>query len=408
MSSTENALKRLEDLGQKKALRFWEELSEEEKEAFAVQIEKADLSCLNARFDEGGQSMPKIAPIDVLKVDEIEEKSERWKEEGLAAIREGKAAAVLLAGGMGTRLGTDGPKGVFDIGITKPVFIFQRLIENLMDVVKEAGVYPDLYIMTSEKNHRETVDFLTEHGFFGYEGAHVFFFEQETAPATDFEGQILLEGKNRLATSPNGNGGWYPSLLKSEAGAHFKASSVEWLNVFAVDNVLQRILDPAFIGAVIEGKVNTGAKVIRKNAPDEGVGVLCLMDNKPGVVEYYELTEEMKSAKDENGEPLYNYGVILNYLFRREALEGALEKQLPFHRVKKKVPCLDEAGNPVKPEEPNGYKYELLVLDLIRELSTCLGYEVVREKEFAPIKNRTGKDSVESARELLKKNKIEV
>ena len=146
----------------------------------------------------------------------------------------------------------------------------------------------------------------------------------------------------------------------------------------------------------------------RKAAPDEKVGVMCLEDGKPSIVEYYELTKEMMDAKNAKGDPAYNFGVILNYLFGVSDLERIVGKNLPLHIVEKKIPYIDENGNLVKPEKPNGYKFESLVLDMIHELDSCLPFEVVREKEFAPIKNATGVDSVESARELLKKNGVAI
>ena len=160
------------------------------------------------------------------------------------------------------------------------------------------------------------------------------------------------------------------------------------------------------MGAVLEKNCAVGAKVVKKSAPDEKVGVMCLEDKRPSIVEYYELTDELMNTKDENGDPAYNFGVILNYLFSVSQLEAIMAKKLPLHIVEKKIPYLDETGQLVKPEVPNGYKFEQLVLDMIRELPSCLPYEVVREKEFAPIKNKSGVDSVESARELCRKNGI--
>ena len=183
---------------------------------------------------------------------------------------------------------------------------------------------------------------------------------------------------------------------------------IEWVNVFAVDNVLQRICDPTFIGATIEADAEVGAKVVKKAAPDEKVGVICLEDGRPSIVEYYELSQEMMDAKDEKGEPAYNFGVILNYLFKVSALNRIARKQTMLHVVEKKIPYIDENAELVKPEKPNGCKFEQLVLDMIHMLDSCLSFEVVREKEFAPIKNPTGVDSVESARELCKQNGIEL
>ena len=229
---------------------------------------------------------------------------------------------------------------------------------------------------------------------------------QEMAPACDYEGKVYLEEKWKLSTSPNGNGGWYSSMYKWGIAQKAIADGVEWLNVFAVDNVLQRIADPCFVGAVIDRGCACGSKVVRKCAPDEKVGVMCLEDGRPSIVEYYELTEELMDAKDEKGDPAYNFGVILNYLFKVSDLEKIREKKLPLHVVEKKIPYLDQQGNKVKPTEPNGYKFEQLVLDMIHELDSCLPFEVDRRKEFAPIKNATGVDSVESARQLCKENGI--
>jgi UDP-N-acetylglucosamine/UDP-N-acetylgalactosamine diphosphorylase len=187
-----------------------------------------------------------------------------------------------------------------------------------------------------------------------------------------------------------------------------KKAGVEWLNIFAVDNVLQRIADPVFVGATIDAKASVGSKVVKKAAPDEKVGVMCLEDGRPSIVEYYELTDELMNAKDANGEPAYNFGVILNYLFNVADLEEIMNKHMPLHIVEKKIPYMNEEGEFIKPEEPNGYKFETLVLDMIHLLDTCLPFEVIRDREFAPIKNKTGVDSVESARELLKQNGVEL
>ncbi len=314
--------------------------------------------------------------------------------------------AVLLAGGMGTRLGSDDPKGMYDIGLTKPVYIFERIMRNTLDVVERSGAWIPFFIMTSDKNHQATTKFFKAHNYFGYNPDYVCFFQQEMAPASDYEGRVYMEEKGRISTSPNGNGGWFVSMERSEAGKKMHAMGVEWLNVFAVDNVLQRIADPCFIGGVIAENRASGSKVVRKAAPDEKVGVMCLEDGRPSIIEYYELTQELMDAKDEKGEPAYNFGAILNYLFRVKDLVEIMNHHLPLHVVEKKIPYLDEQGMFIKPEAPNGYKYEQLVLDMVHELESCLPFEVVREREFAPIKNRTGIDSVDSARELLAGNGV--
>ena len=403
----DQAKEKLHRAGQEHVLAYYEELTKEQKELLLSQIEDTDFGVLASVKDhKGGTVRGKITPLAAMELPQIEAEHEKYKEKGLEAIRKGKVGAVLLAGGMGTRLGSDHPKGMYNIGITKDVYIFQRLIENLLDVVKEAEAYVPLYVMTSDKNHEDTTAFLKEHDYFGYPEEYITFFMQEMAPACDYEGKVYLEEKWKLSTSPNGNGGWYSSMYKWGIAQKAIADGVECLNVFAVDNVLQRIADPCFVGAVIDRGCACGSKVVRKCAPDEKVGVMCLEDGRPSIVEYYELTEELMDAKDEKGDPAYNFGVILNYLFKVSDLEKIREKKLPLHVVEKKIPYLDKQGNKVKPTEPNGYKFEQLVLDMIHELDSCLPFEVDRRKEFAPIKNATGVDSVESARQLCKENGI--
>ena len=403
------AYEKLRSIGQEHVLEFFDELDASEKESLLKQIKETDFDVLKQVKNAGKpQVRGEFSPLAAMQLDEIEKNKKEFTDEGEKLIKQGKVAALLLAGGMGTRLGSDEPKGVYDIGVTKPVYIFQRLIENLLDVVKKTDSWIRLFIMTSEKNHEATIRFLEEKEYFGYKKELVSFFKQDMAPACDRNGKLFLETKSRIATSPNGNGGWCSSFMRSGLGEVLKKESIEWINVFAVDNVLQKMCDPCFIGATAKKGVAVGAKVVKKANPDEKVGVMCLEDGKPSIVEYYELSEEMRNEKDANGDPAYNYGVILNYVFHVEELEEVSDNYLESHIVEKKIPYIDEKGDLIKPEEPNGYKFEQLILDMINQIGSCLPYEVVREKEFAPIKNATGTDSVESARELCKQNGIEL
>lgn len=403
------AKQKLARYGQEHVLKYYEELDEAGREALLQQIAETDMSILaSCMHKEELAQRGEITPLAAMELEEIAANRKSYIAAGLEAIRDGKVGAVLLAGGMGTRLGSDNPKCMYNVGVTRELYIFECLVNNLMDVVRQSGCWIHLFVMTSEKNNDTTIRFMQEKAFFGYNPEFVHFFKQEMAAATDYEGKIYLEEKGRLATSPNGNGGWFVSMKNAGLLDLVKEEGIEWINVFAVDNVLQRIADPCFIGATIRRNCDVGAKVVRKNAPDEKVGVMCLEDGRPSIVEYYDLTQELMDARDEKGEPAYNFGVILNYLFRVSALEQLLDGSLPLHVVEKKIPCLDEKGEPVKPQEPNGYKYENLVLDMIHQMDSCLPYEVERNREFAPIKNKTGIDSVESARALLQENGVEL
>lgn len=404
-----NIKEKLEKYNQKHLLKFENELTESEKQELYTQIESLDFSYLEELNKTENSSKDVITPIKALTLSEIENNKEKFTQIGIDALKEQKIGALLLAGGMGTRLGSDKPKGMYNIGKTKDVFIFQRIFENLLDVVKLCGKPIPFFIMTSERNNEDTVNFIKEHNYFGYEPNYVKFFVQEMAPCVDFNGKILLEAKNRVATSPNGNGGWYTSLLKNkEAKKMLEDFNIEYLNIFAVDNVLQKIADPTFIGAVLNGNFEIGCKVIKKVDAFEKVGVMCTKNGHPGIVEYIDLPEHMALETDSKGERVYNFGVILNNLLQVKLLNEIKDKKFPIHVVTKKVEHIDEFGKLIKPETPNAHKFEMLWLDMFDYSSTCLPFEVERRKEFAPIKNKIGVDSVETAQTLLEENGYEL
>ncbi len=403
----EQAKAKLSGAGQEHLLRYYEELNEEQRENLLRQIEHLDME-LPKMVEHGVKEAERgvLAPLGAITLDEIDKKRQSYETSGIQAIKKCKVGAVLLAGGQGTRLGLDGPKGMLNIGVDKELFLFERLVGNLMEVVEKTGAWIPLFIMTSEKNNEDTVTFFKEKNYFGYDPRYVFFFVQQMAPSVSYEGKFYMEDKDKVSTSPNGNGGWFVSLVKAGLLDEVRKFGVEWLNVFAVYNVLQKIADPVFVGAVLENKCVCGAKVVAKADPNERVGVLCLEDGKPSIVEYYEMTDEIIHSRDGEGKLLYNFGVILNYLFQVDTLVQIVEQNLPLHVVERKIPYINENGEYVKPEQPNGYKFETLVLDMIHLMDNCLSFEVERDKEFAPIKNATGVDSLESARNLMKKNGI--
>jgi len=396
--------------GQEHLLRFWDELNEGERDSLLAQIAAVDWSLLALVEDQSAVTAERghLEPLGALEIPEINARRDEFEARGIEALKAEKVGAVLLAGGQGTRLGLDKPKGMLNVGVTRTLYLFERLINNIMDVVNRTGAWIPLYIMTSQKNNDDTVNFFTEHNFFGYHPDYIRFFIQEMVPSVDYNGKILMEGKAQLSMSPNGNGGWFLSLAKAGYLDELKSRGVEWLTVFSVDNVLQRINDPCYVGATILSGCDCGAKVVRKAAPDERVGVLCLEDGKPSIVEYYEMTDEMLTSREANGDLSYNFGVILNYMFRLSTLEDNMNKNMQVHIVEKKIPYINDEGELQKPASPNGYKFETLVLDMVHMMKDCLSYEIDRNKEFAPIKNLEGVDSLVSARELLRENGVEL
>lgn len=408
MFTKADAEKILSEKSQLHVLKDFDNLSEEKKTEFLKQIENINWADISMIGKETAIPRGKFTVPAAVSIEEIEASKDKFLKAGIESIKKGEVAAVLLAGGMGTRLGFDLPKGCFNVGTSHELYIFECLINNLMDVVKQCDTYIPLYIMTSEKNDGATQDFFEKHNYFGYNKDYVKFFIQDMACAVDYKGKLLLEEKGRLATSPNGNGGWFTSMVKAGLDKDLHKRNVKWINIFAVDNVCQRIADPVFVGATILGNYECGSKVVRKVEPNEKMGLLCLEDGMPSIVEYYEMSKEMSEARAEDGSLLYKYGVILNYLFSLDKLEEIVNNKLTVHVVEKKIPYINEKGEAISPTEPNGYKFELLVLDMIHMMKNNLAFEVVREREFAPIKNLHGVDSVDSARELLVKNGVKL
>ncbi len=389
---------------QQHVLKYYDTLSEEEKEGLLSQIEEINFDFIDIFRQGKKENTGVITPCETLKLSEIKDHEFSYREAGITSIQKGELALVMLAGGQGTRLGFDGPKGTYNIGKTKNLYIFECLINNIMDVVSETGRFIDLYIMTSDKNYDETTAFFKAHDYFGYNTKNIFFFKQEMLPSVDEDGKILMEAPSKICMSPNGNGGWFSSLEHAGYVEKLKEDKIKYINVFSVDNVLQRIADPVALGAMLTEDYNSCAKVVKKADPSEKVGVICNRDGKPHIVEYYELTDEMRNEIDANGNYAYYYGVILNYFFPVDKLMKLLNENMPIHAVKKAIPHIDENGRFIKPDAPNGYKFETLALDMLEFMDDCLPYEVMREYEFAPIKNASGVDSPDTARALLIKN----
>ena len=402
----ETAKAYLQKHNQSQLLQYYDELSAEEQLRLLKQIEYTNFNIVkNIEIAQSGSGNGKITPpANAVTVEEAARRRIQFETVGLNMLAEGKVGAVLLAGGQGSRLGYDGPKGTFNIGVTRELSIFEQLMRNVSDVTSQTGRAFPLFIMTSTVNDVATRSFFKEHSYFGYPRDEIHFFIQDVAPACDYDGKVFLDDKGRISLMPNGNGGWYSSLVNNGLGRILERDNIEWLNVFGVDNVLQRICDPAFIGATILKRCRCGAKVVKKTSPDEKVGVLCTQDGKPSIVEYFEMPEDLKN-KTKKGELVYRYGVILNYLFNVHDLNLTLSGKLPYHLADKAIAHM-ENGVRVTPSSPCGYKFETLVVDMVRLMGSCLAYEVEREREFAPVKNATGTDSVDTARELLRKNGV--
>jgi UDP-N-acetylglucosamine/UDP-N-acetylgalactosamine diphosphorylase len=394
--------------GQDHLLGHFDGLTLPEQDALIDQILSVDFEQLAAlhndlvRNQAGAGSRETIEPLRAKPWDSLPI-SERaaLANQGMRALREGKVAAFLVAGGQGTRLGHNGPKGVFDIGLPSRKSLFQLQAERILRLSRQAGRTIPWYIMTSEDNHAETTGFFKERRFFGLSERDVMFFKQGEMPVVDQHGKVLLASKGRLSMGPNGNGGCFLALAKSGALDDMKKRGVEQVFFYSVDNALVRVCDPHFVGyAISEGKP-AASKAVIKIQPEEKVGVLCLRNGKPSVLEYSEMTEEMIYSKTADGRYLYDSANIAMHLFTRSFLETHAGASLPFHVAHKKIAYVDPAGNTVTPPAPNAYKFELFMFDLFPMAGEMAGLLVRREEEFAPVKNKDGVDSPASARGLL-------
>lgn len=417
-----SALSLLERHGQTHLLRFWDELDEAGRATLLADIASVDFDQVahlhktlvgdHGRHVAGGdEGSPRGEVTPLRGVDPDAAERARFRDDGLQALARGTCAAFLVAGGQGTRLGHDGPKGVFDIGLPSGKSLFQLQAERLKRLGELCGKPVPWYIMTSRENHPATTAFFREHAFFGLNEADVMFFPQAEFPITDAGGRILLASRDRLALGPNGNGGCFPALKHSGALDDMRRRGVEWVFIYSVDNALVRVCDPEFLGFARASNLPAASKAVAKVSPQERVGVFCRRDGRPSVIEYSEMSEESCAARAADGELLYGAANIAVHLFRRDFLEEHAAAALPWHVAHKKIPfvAVDAAqggtpGGLVTPATPNAFKFELFMFDLFPLAPDMAVLNVEREAEFAPVKNKSGEgvaDSPDTARALI-------
>lgn len=324
-----------------------------------------------------------------------------WKKKGEELLAEGKVAAFLVAGGQGSRLGFDGPKGICGIGLPSGRSLFQLQAERLLYLQRRHGKAIPWCIMTSPLNHDATVNFFTENKFFGLHPNSVRFFPQGMLPALDQEGQVLLDSCGQIALAPDGNGGCFRALHSSGNLQWLKDQSVEFVFLYSVDNALVLPCDPAFVGALHNSQAPCSSKVVAKAHAAEKVGVFALLNGLPKVIEYSDLPADLREQRNEKGDLLFASANIANHLFRLSALEAVANSPLPYHVAHKKIPFYrDEIGR-VNPSEPNAWKFEQFLFDIFPLLGKMQTYGVERRREFAPVKNASGDDSPMTALNLL-------
>ena len=404
----ESIMKTLKKYSQEHLLNGYSQLSETKQKELLDQIENTDFELINSLYNKTKKQVDvqetNITPIEYLDKDKLNGYYRSFQETGEKAIRNGKLAAVTMAGGQGTRLGHKGPKGTFDIGLDSHKSLFELLSDSLKEQGKKYGVIIPWFIMTSKENNDATIEFFAKNKYFGYEkNKNIFFFEQGELPMVDTEGKILIGEDGLIKEAADGHGGIYEALVKNGMTKKMRELGVEWLFIGGVDNCLVKMVDPILMGIAIQKHVSAAGKSVVKANPQEKVGVFCRKNGRPSVVEYTEIPEDMAQATDERGELIYGESHILCNLFNIDAVERMGSKPLPYHTAFKKATYIDKNGNTVVPDGPNAYKFEAFLFDAFGELDDMAILRVKREEEFAPVKNASGVDSPETARELYKK-----
>jgi UDP-N-acetylglucosamine/UDP-N-acetylgalactosamine diphosphorylase len=407
--------------GQDHVFQYMEELSVAERDELIQQLEGIELERLAsllkaAQAEIADESVVEPFPHAVARsTDQNVIDSVRSK--GIEAIRKGQVAALVLAGGQGTRLGYDGPKGMYDIGLPSGRTLFAMMaqrIKRLIQLARDSGsseesndtVALPFYIMTSPLNHAATVDYFKANDYFGLGEDSVFMFQQGMLPCMTEEGKIIMESRSKVAMAPDGNGGVYASLSQSGALAKMTSQGVKYLHVFSIDNALVNPADPVFIGYCLAQGADCGNKVVWKAHAHEKVGVVASKAGKACIVEYSEITTEMAERTDDKGRLVFGAGNICNHFYTLDFIRDKILASMAdlYHIAHKKIPYYDkETGKTVTPTDNNGIKLETFIFDVFPLCETMAVMDVERSEEFAPVKNKPGSpsDSPDTARAMI-------
>jgi len=409
----EDIKKVLKEFHQGHLLTFWDQLNTAQRQNLLAQIQHLDLAQIDywvANCLKNSDSVAissDLVPASSYSSQPADPQQHRKYakavELGRELIRQSKVAAFVVAGGQGTRLGFDGPKGNFPTSPVKNKTLFQIFAESIAAASQKYQAVCPWYIMTSPLNHAETEEIFRSNDYYGLNGNNVFIFQQGTLPNFSTDGKILLADKDRLSCSPDGHGGSLKALYQSGAIEDMKRRGVEFVSYFQVDNPLINIFDPLFIGLHALDKAEMSSKAVIKNNPHERVGNFCLLDGRLTVIEYSDLPNELAERRNTDGNLAFRLGSIAIHIINCAFIErlNADGFSLPLHKAVKKIPHIDEHGELIEPAEPNAIKLESFVFDAVPLASKSIILQILRSEEFAPTKNAAGIDSVETTRQMM-------
>jgi len=414
MGDIEGIKQRLKAHQQEHLLTFWPELDSRQRQELLDQIGELDL----AKIDDWVANLVRGIPEPPVAQKDFEpatsyspdphDAAQRRKykkaiELGEKLISQGKVAGLVVAGGQGTRLGFEGPKGNFPITPVKHKTLFRIFAETIQAVTRHYGATCPWYVMTSPMNYAQTVEIFAADNYYGLDAKDVFIFQQGTLPNFDFEGRILLEDKARIARSPDGHGGCIRALARSGALGDLQRRGVEYISYWQVDNPLVKLFDPLFIGLHALDRAEMSSRAVIKNSPKEKVGNFCLVDGKVTVIEYSDLPDELAEKRRPDGSLVFELGSIAIHIISTGfvAKLNTEGHALPLHRAVKRIPHLDPQGHRIEPKQPNGIKLESFIFDALPVAKESVILQIIRSEQFAPVKNATGDDSVEVTRRMM-------
>ena len=392
----------LEKNGQRHVLQFWKQLSAKEREALLAQVESIDFKelkrCASILAGGGAVSAKKGKPT-APKVAQLKGAAlKKAVEAGEKELAAGHVGVLLVAGGQGSRLGYDGPKGAYSIGPVTGASLFHFHARKILALSVRYKAAIPFYVMTSAANYDATVAHFEENDYFGLDPKNVVFFRQGMWPGMTADGKIILDAPGHVFMSPDGHGGMISALKANGCFKDMKSRGVKTLFYFQVDNPMVEVADPAFIGLHTLEKSEYSLKLCAKRDPYEGLGMVVKRDGHFDMIEYTEMTEEMNTRRTKTGDLYFKFGSPAIHVFDRAFLEREASKAMPLHLAHKKIATVDASGKVVKPTEPNGYKFEKFIFDALADAKgvSCLAFD--RVDEFSPVKNAEGKDSPATCR----------
>lgn len=403
----EELCRRLQRHGQEHVLAGWAKLGEKDRQALVAQLAALDLEQLQGLHAtrEQKHTLPdfdRLAPLP--QPVETAEQCARFRQLGEQAFRDGAVAFLMVAGGQGTRLGFDNPKGMFPIGPVSGKTLYQLHSEKILAIRRRFGKPTPLLVMTSPATHAATVAYFDQHSNFGLPGAEVHFFCQGTMPALDYDtGRLLLEAPGSLALSPNGHGGVLAALSESGLFDLLHNTGASTISYFQVDNPLTMLADFEFVGRHLAACAEVSTKVLPKQHPLEKMGNLVTIDGRCSIIEYSDLPDDWATRTDDRGGLFFWGGNTASHLFDVEFLRrvSAHKDSIPWHLAKKKVPHWEPKGRLVQPECENALKFERFIFDVLPLAERWTVPATTRQRDFEPLKNKTGADSIDTVRRAL-------